>query len=325
MTIELNKQENRTGDPDSGAQGFNRVSKMPAPLFDPVAERQAAGAFFEERGYVVLNQCLSSAELAHLNDFFDRTQRERPNEWGLGDQRKPHHRDQGLIYSQPLLDYPELDQYTQHAASYPLVCDLLGGEDRPRFCEFNLRETPENAGLGAMNFHHDKVSEDRLLRAPYNPVDWLCAIHYLTDVDETTPSFCVVPYSNRFETLKDTHEKLGDQYVEQPLHAPAGSCVLYDTATHHTRLDGDGHKRRRTWHQYYARGGFLRSSLPTTDRYVRSPSPALTDWNLFPERLAMHADPVKRRFFSHWNTAQGEWVASGFDEEFRSGMPRGRM
>ena len=82
---------------------------------------------------------------------------------------------------------------------------------------------------------------------------------------------------------------------------------------------------RRTWHQYYARGGWLRSALPTTSRYVRAPSPVLTDWNLFPERLALHPDPDVRLFFSHWNTAQGEWVASGFDPEVRKAMPRGEQ
>jgi len=69
----------------------------------------------------------------------------------------------------------------------------------------------------------------------------------------------------------------------------------------------------------------LRSALPTTDRYVRAPSPVLTNWNLFPERLALHPDPKIRLFFSHWNTAQGEWVASGFDSEVSQGMPRGEQ
>ena len=39
--------------------------------------------------------------------------------------------------------------------------------------------------------------------------------------------------------------------------------------------------------------------------------------------LQSKPDPATRRFFSHWNTAQGEWVASGFDPEVRKGMPRG--
>ena len=194
-----------------------------------------------------------------------------------------------------------------------------------RFAEFNLRETPANSGVGAMNFHHDAAIEDRFLRTPYLPCDYLCAIHYLSDVSEANPAFCVVPGSNKFETLKGAHEALGDDYQELPIRGGAGTCILYDTALFHTRLDGDGIQPRRTWHQYYARGGWLQSALPTTNKYRRSPSPVLTDWNLFPERLAMHEDRETRMFFSHWNTAQGEWAASGFDPQVRKAMPRGEQ
>jgi hypothetical protein len=78
---------------------------------------------------------------------------------------------------------------------------------------------------------------------------------------------------------------------------------------------------RRTWHQYFGRGGWLR----TESRYIRPPSPPLTDWNLFPERLALSPDPDVRRLFSHWNTAMGEWAASGFDPALRASMPRGEQ
>jgi len=325
MAVRLQPEKNRSGDPKRAKQGFGRVSAEAARAFDPRREAEGACEHFEAHGFVVLANCLSPDELRHLNEFCDRTQAERPLSWGLSDKRKPHHRNQGLIYSQPLLDYPELDPYTRHPSSYPIVARLLGGEDRARFSEFNFRETPEGAGEGAMNFHHDAVRPDRLNRTPYMPCDWLCAIHYLTDVAPGTPCFCVVPGSNRYETLKEAYKALGDDYLEVPLYGPAGTCVLYDTATFHTRLDGDGRQMRRTWHQYYARGGWLRSALPTTDRYIRPPSPVLTDWNLFPERLALSDDPKTRRFFSHWNTAQGEWVASGFDPEVRRAMPRGEM
>jgi hypothetical protein len=325
MTVRLERQKNASGDPRRATQGFGRVSAEAAPAFDPHGNADVACAFFERHGFVVLAACLDAAELGHLNAFYDLTQAERPAAWGLTDRRKPHHRTQGLIYSQPLLDHPELDPYTRHPRSFPVVARLLGGEDRVRFSEFNFRETPEGAGPGAMNFHHDAVREDRLTRTPYMPCDWLCAIHYLTDVEPGAPCFCVVPGSHRFETLREAFEELGDDYREIPLYGPAGTCVLYDTATFHTRLDGDGRKMRRTWHQYYARGGWLRSALPTTDRYIRPPSPVLTDWNLFPARLALHPDPAVRLFFSHWNTAQGEWVASGFDPAVRKAMPRGEQ
>lgn len=318
-------QANESGDAARASQGFGRVSREPTPAFDPVAQIDEASDFFERHGYVVLSAGLDAADVAWLNEFCDRTQAELPDVWGLGERRKPHHRNQGLIYSQPLLDHPELDRFTRHPRSFPVVARLLGGEDRARFAEFNFRETPEGAGFRAMNFHHDMVREDRFLRAPYNPCDYICAIHYLTDVEPGAPCFAVVPDSNRFETLKAAFEGLGEAYREVPLYGPAGTCVLYDTATFHTRLDGDGETMRRTWHQYYARGGWLRSSLPTTNRYVRPPSVPLTDWNLFPERLAMSPDLQTRLFFSHWNTAMGEWAASGFDPEVRKAMPRGEQ
>jgi ectoine hydroxylase-related dioxygenase (phytanoyl-CoA dioxygenase family) len=317
-------QENESGDPAVAAQGFGRVSEEVPPAFAPEAVEQAY-AYFAEHGFVVLADALNAQELEFLNRFCDRTQVERPESWGLGARRKPHHRNQGLIFSQPLLDYPELDPFTRHPSSFPVVARILGGREHVRFSEFNFRETPEDAGPGAMNFHHDAVVRDRLVREPYMPCDWVCAIHYLTDVDESSPAFCVVPGSRRYETLRDAYAALGSAYREVPLRGPAGTCILYDTATYHTRLDGDGHKRRRTWHEYYARGGWLRSSLPDTDRYVRPPSPVLTDWNLFPERLAQSPDPETRMFFSHWNTAQCEWVASGFDPALRRAMPRGEQ
>jgi hypothetical protein len=321
MNVRFEPQPNLAGDPTVARQGYGRVDRSPVPAFDPAAEIDAACAFFERHGYVVLSACLDAGELAFLNGFCERTQAERPDAWGLGERRKPHHVNQGLIFSQPLLDYPELDSFTRPARSYPVVERLLGGAEHPRYAEFNFRETPEGAGERAMNFHHDAVAEDRFVRTPFGPCDFLCAIHYLTDVEPGSPSFCVVPDSRKFETLQAAFEGLGEAYREVPLYGPAGTCVLYDTALYHTRLDGDGHKMRRTWHQYYARGGWLR----TETRYVRPPSPVLTDWNLIPERLALHPDPKTRAFFSHWNTAQGEWAASGFDPAVRAAMPRGEQ
>ncbi|MCY3819321.1 MAG: phytanoyl-CoA dioxygenase family protein [Gammaproteobacteria bacterium] len=323
MALRVTREQNTSGDPEAASQGFGRINASLAEHFDPEEQQDSALAFFGEYGFAVLDGCLSPAEIAHLNEFYDRTQRERPDAWGLSGDRKFFHRNAGIMFSQPLLDYPELDPYTQHRSSYRVVAQILGGEDRVRFSEFNFREAPAESGQGAMNFHHDRVAPDRFDREPYNPCDWLCAIHYLTDVDETTPAFCVVPKSNRYATLRDAFEGLGTDYHEVPVYGPAGTCVLYDTAIFHTRLDGDGRKRRRTWHQYYARGGWLRSSRPGVREYVRPPAPVLTDWNLFPERLALHPDPRKRLFFSHWNTAQCEWVASGFDPDVRRTMPRG--
>ena len=110
--------------------------------------------------------------------------------------------------------------------------------------------------------------------------------------------------------------------IQQQANRDAGNDAQFHACQ---QSDDDGRQMRRTWHQYYARGGWLKSSLPASDRYMRPPTPVLTNWNLFPERLVMHPDPKVRLFFSHWNTAQCEWVASGFDPEVRRSMPRGEQ
>ena len=206
-------QANVSGDPERAAQGFGRVRRETAPAFDPIRDADAAVAFFERarlRGAGELPGRRRARHAERLLRAHARPSSRTPG--GSGERRKPHHRNQGLIYSQPLLDYPELDPFTRQPRSFPVVARLLGGEDAVRFAEFNFRETPEGAGQRAMNFHHDAVRDDRLTREPYNPCDWLCAIHYLTDVEPGAPCFCVVPDSRRFESLQAAFEGLGESY-----------------------------------------------------------------------------------------------------------------
>ena len=74
----------------------------------------------------------------------------------------------------------------------------------------------------------------------------------------------------------------------------------------------------KTLCRYFARGGWDRS----TSAGMRVPTPPQTDWNVYPKRLALHADPAVRLQFSHWNTAMCEWAASDWSDEVRANMPR---
>ena len=249
----------------------------------------------------------------------------------------------------------ELDRFAQHAGSFPAVQRILGGHHDAsgrgagasaaagcgaRFAELTLRECPSGAAPHPMQFHHDRALPSRLHRAAGAPVDDVCAIHYLSDVTPRTPAFCIVPGSGRCASLAEAREALGAAYVEQPLYGRAGTCVLYDIATWHTRLNaqeagelgspapvpdrrlegaggaavsGGGSGGRRTMHQYYSRGGWLGS---------RPPAPPLTEWQLIPRRLALHPCPATRRFFSLWNAGQCEWAAGGFLLRGRARHPR---
>ena len=162
MNIKFQREENISGDPDLSNQGFGRITKDQPPEYDPKTELKNACEYFTDNGFTVLKNCLSNSEIKHLNEFFDRTQIDHPESWGLGKHREKQHLNQGIIFSLPLLDYPELDLYIQHPSSYPVVSNLLGGEENVRFSEFNFREIPNNAGFRSMNFHHDKVLPDRL-------------------------------------------------------------------------------------------------------------------------------------------------------------------
>ena len=84
MKVKLRQQENVAGDKHVATQGFGRIVTERQPIYDPEEERDAAVSFFEENGFVVLNSCLASGEIEHLNEFYDRTQVEHPGRWGMG-------------------------------------------------------------------------------------------------------------------------------------------------------------------------------------------------------------------------------------------------
>ena len=127
----------------------------------------------------------------------------------------------------------------------------------------------------------------------------------LTDVQSPeTPAFCVVPGSQRYQTLAEAHDALGDDYKEQPISGMAGTCVIIDSGMFHTRLDGDGNAGRRLMHHTFTRGGWLRTEASGW----REPAPVNNPHNLFPERLAAHADPTVRRLFCLWSPTMCEYL-----------------
>ena len=294
--------------------GLGLVTKQNPKTFSPL-EVDEAFAFFQENGFAVVRNAYTSDELQFLNAFFDETQATCPRAWGQLSKRPYYTLGHPLVYSQPLLDHPELDKFTMHPNTFPLVRKIMNNE--PRYSEFNFRDVPFGSGplYKAIGFHRDRSLEDRIFRREKEPIDDVCCIHYLTDVDENTPCFALIPKSSKFKTVEEAYRILKDQYAEVPIYGAKGTCILYDISIFHTKLDGKNPYglARRTVHQYFARGGWLGN---------RPPTPPLTSWNLIPKRLCLSMDPFKRKFFSHWNTSQCEWVASDFSMKFRANHPR---
>ena len=245
--------------------------------------------FFKDHNYVVIEDALSEEEVSTLNAFVDSSQREIPEEWGVGGKMPGH--------GQILVEHPELDRHVQPPRSYPIVEAILG--EGVRFAQFDFREAPpETAGDCAMDFHRDrrKVALNRRKESPFECA-YLCAIYYLWDVHDCCPCFCVMPNSHRYETKEEARAQMTN-YQEVPIRGKAGTGILYNIDIFHARVTGvDACTHgRRTQHTYYS----------------HVTNPPLTYWMLVPERLARHPDAATREFYSQWTEDMAEHAAVHF-------------
>ena len=90
-----------------------------------------------------------------------------------------------------------------------------------------------------MSWHPDDCSgglltlEQRQTRSPYGPPDMLSTFTYLTDVDETTPAFAVIPKSRRTDNIQQLRDDLGEEYGEVPIYGKAGTTCIVDLSLIH--------------------------------------------------------------------------------------------
>ena len=308
----------------AGTQGYGGQHLRPhPPPFDPVAQAEAALAFYAEHGYVVV-RALGAEEVARLNDACDTFHAERGAEIDVPGQ--------GQLFF-PLPQFPEFDASAAHPRLMPLVAAILGGAERARHVECNYRAwAPVTSDYG-MSWHSDDCSgglltlAQRQARRPYGPPDMLNLFMYLSDVDRATPAFAVVPQSRRADNIVRLREALGDgKYAEVPVHGPAGTVCIADRALIHTRLDpleADRalQKPRRILHHVYACAGELCDARGTARKGNGQPL-EVTEWafsrGLAPRRLVESADAATRRLFSAWPAHQRAWMAAGYDEGFVS-------
>jgi hypothetical protein len=286
----------------------------------------ACWSFFQRYGFAVINDALGAKEVAFLNNWYDRSQCSHAEAWGC--ERGSQHE---WLYHQPLLDFPELDPFVRHPSHYGIVAKLLGGETQTRFSEFDFRETPAGTGGGVSPGNDGVFSEtvrsqwhadngfggasdpDAVANRDHDSHDYICAMHYLSDVTPRSPAFGVIPYSHRFvpqqpaapgnnSVTVQLAAHLGEGYREIPLYGAAGTCIIYDISLYHSRIDATEEPRcnRRALQTYYSSAN----------------AAALTDWVLVPERLVASSDFMTRRFYSLQGKMplQQEYAARGFTD-----------
>lgn len=262
----------------------------------------AAIAFFRQHGYALLAGTRGVDELRQLNALCDSSQKHHPERWDQETSRKPGSSggpdakaalssNQYLEYPQPLLFHPELgDDIIRGGWAWPIIEELLGGRNLARFVQFEFRETPSGAEDLQMGFHRDQGAtlmqrvRDHTRAAP--PTDYIAAITLLSPADSRTPNTVLVPGSSGYsaQSVEELRQQMGVAYREVAVQQPAGTTLLYDVATFHTRRDpptGRGNRGRRTQHSYFS----------------RHPAPPRNEWVVYPKRLADHPDADVRRFY----------------------------
>jgi ectoine hydroxylase-related dioxygenase (phytanoyl-CoA dioxygenase family) len=226
---------------------------------------------FEENGYVIIPDALSSQEILDLNQAIDRDQEQNPAMWKKGADGRNQN-------ANILLSCPEFDATIRNPTLWPLAESLMG--EQVCFEEFSvmIRE-PSHEPPPAPQWHRDTV------HLPEHPMAmlFLSLIYYLTDVDAETHCFGIVP--ENVETKRKLPKDL-DATGSVPLYGKAGTAILFNAATCHAAVVRTAKTQRRTIHIYYG----------------HRDKPPLGNHTIFPARLHKSADEATKRFYSRPNT-----------------------
>jgi ectoine hydroxylase-related dioxygenase (phytanoyl-CoA dioxygenase family) len=227
--------------------------------------------FFRQHGYCVLPQVLSGEELQLLNQAIDADRRQYLPLWMS---RGEGGRFQSVSV---LLTQPVFDCTLYHPAVLPLVRELMGEE--LCFEEHSVMVREALAGeVPTATWHRDTA------HLPSHPLALrnLSAVYYLTDVDEHSHCFAVVPEDAEAKRKLPTDR---DAARGRELYGAAGTAILFNAGSCHAGVVKPSSRDRRTVHVYYGH---------------RS-QPFLSNFNIVPRRLSDHHDPGLRSLFNRPN------------------------
>jgi len=228
-------------------------------------------AFFETQHYLFLPAVLTPEELAALNAAIDRDRQQYPPLWSTGPRMQS---------AQCLLSMPEADLLICDSSFFPVAAQIFDGDIR--FEEFSIMIRAGSKPEGSIEgWHRDCSSnpEHRLgIRA-------LGAFIYLTDVDETTARYALVPNSQHLPEPRKLREDGEEREGEIEMLGPAGSVILVNAGNWHCGKWGHGPRERRMVAIYYG----------------HSSTPSLSNHTIFPRRLWDVAGEEQRRFYSKRN------------------------
>ena len=232
--------------------------------------------FFKENGYLVVPDALSTNQVRSINEAIDRDLIENPVMWidrgQMGRCQNVH----------ALLACPEMDVTMRPPRLLPLMNAIMGKNICAEEHSVMLR-APNPDGDTECRWHRDASREDSGEDDPPYYTRYLSVVFYLTNVDDTTHTFSVLP--GTAQSAERLPLEAYDLSTAQHLVGLAGTAILFNAATFHAGNVRRTTSERRTIHIYCGR---------TTDRY-------LSNHTIFPRRLWAGKDDTTQRYYSRPN------------------------
>ena len=229
--------------------------------------------FFEQNGYLILNDMLTQDELSFYQEIYDRDRKDTWYFW-----REIGHGEHQTVNCDPLISSPEFDGLLRHPRLLPYVEALLGGATC--LAESCLRHMKQHEDEPVQKWHRDAPhAADHPLRA-----GWIQAMVYLSDVDHETHCFSISPEAYDAPILGEEEQLARGGIID--IHGLSGTAALFNLSVLHSATVRRTVHERKTIQTYYG----LRSG------------PILSHYSLVPTSLWRdHPDPEVRGFYGNLN------------------------
>jgi len=234
--------------------------------------------FYQENGYLVIPDVLSREQVDTLNRVIDQDQQDRKDQR----QHPPFwiEREEGhtRLNVHMLLAHPEFDITARTPALLSLLEEIMG----PEVCaeEHSVRIREPYDGEPYCHWHRDASGPQD--KPPYW-TRYISVVFYLTEVNDTTHSFSVLPGSAQ-STERPALEEY-DLDTADHIVGTAGTAILFNAAMFHAGNVRRTTAQRRTIHIYCGR---------TSDK-------TLSNFTIFPRRLWQGKDAATQKYYSKQN------------------------
>jgi ectoine hydroxylase-related dioxygenase (phytanoyl-CoA dioxygenase family) len=236
---------------------------------------QALCREFDQRGFLIIPNAISSQQASILRHAFDRFMEDHPEEW-------VHLSNANSTAANVLPSVDDFDFAIENPVTLDILRALIGEE--VTFEEFGMMlRNPTDQPKDIKGWHRD-LTRDYSRRME---IDAVAVVYYLTDVSADDHCFSIIP---------ETHNRLVDLRPEQvtpgmefDVIGSAGTALIFHARCLHAGKLKPRSRFRKTLHIYYSRAG----------------GPRTSEWSDIPARLCQKVDPsLPPHLYAKWKVKE---------------------